>query len=242
MVIFCNMQIKKNIFIKILIVLILLITSPVFVSASSGEFTLYPSGGKAYDNGEGFTVDILIDSGGESLVEARSVITFDPELVEVTEAKRNNSLFLTWPADESTIDNENGVVMLTGFTQSGTGDPYITEGDPDVFARLIFKVLKEGDLTLDWEYSGTNESFKSIMMKDGSPTQNILVSKPDSATYTLVLGSSGNSSGTDTPSTGLEFKVSEVIVGFVLVFLGMYLMIAKPAPTKRTGTVVVYEK
>ena len=242
MVIFCNMQIKKDIFIKILIVLILLITSPVLVSASSGKFTLYPSGGKAYDSGEGFTVDILIDSGGESLVEARSVITFDPELVEVTEAKRNNSLFLTWPADESTIDNENGVVMLTGFTQSGTGDPYITEGDPDVFARLIFKVLKEGDLTLDWEYSGTNESFKSIMMKDGSPTQNILVSKPDSATYTLVLGSSGSSSGTDTPSTGLEFKVSEVIVGSVLVFLGMYLMIAKPALTKRTGTVVVYEK
>ena len=235
------MQVRKNIFTKILTVLILLAVSPVFVYASGGEFTLYPSGGKAYDYGDGFTVDILIDSGGESLVEARSVITFDPELVEVTEAKRNNSLFLTWPADESTIDNENGVVMLTGFTQSGTGDPYLTEGDADVFARLTFKILKEGELTLDWEFSGTDESFKSVMMTDGSPTQNVLETKPDSATYTLIIGESTDTE-TNTPSTGLEFNISEALIGTALIILGAYLMIAKPAPAKRTGTVVVYEK
>lgn len=241
MVIFCNMQIKKTVFVKIFTILILAI-SPALASASGGEFTLYPSGGKAYDNGEGFTVDILIDSGEESLVEARSVITFDPELVKVTDAKRNNSLFLTWPSDESTIDNENGVVMLTGFTQSGTGDPYLTEGDPDVFARLSFEILKEGELTLDWEFSGTDESFKSVMMTDGSPTQNVLETKPASATYTLIIGESTTPTGTDTPTTGIEFKISEILVGTVLVILGMYLMIAKPAPTKRTGTVVIYEK
>ncbi len=118
-------------------------------------------------------MDILIDSGGEELVEARAVITFDPSMLKVTEAKRNNSLFLTWPSDESTIDNENGVVMLTGFTQSGEGTLYSTDGDPDVFARLTFEILEEGETSLEWEYSGENESFKSVLMKDGSPPQNV---------------------------------------------------------------------
>jgi len=238
MVIFCNMQIKKLLFVKIFIILILTI-SPTLISASGGEFTLYPSGTKAYDRGEGFTVDILIDSNGESLIKARSVITFDPELVKVTEAKRNNSLFLTWPVDESTIDNKNGVIMLTGFTQSGTGQPYLTEGDNDVFARLSFEILEEGELTLDWEYSGIDESFNSVMMTDGSPPLNILTTKPDSATYTLLIGDAVVDTA---PDTGAEFEFSEMLVGFCLVVLGMYLMIAKPAPTKRSGTVVIYEK
>lgn len=240
MVIFCNMQIKKSFFVKIFVILFLTI-SPQVVGASSGKFTLYPSGGNAYDNGDGFTVDILIDSGGESLVEARSVITFDPELVEVTEAKRNNSLFLTWPSDESTIDNENGVVMLTGFTQSGTGEPYLTEGEPDVFARLSFNILKEGELILDWEFSGGDETFTSVMMTDGSPPQNILETKPASGTYTLILGN-GTTEPTTSPSTGLDFEFSEIVIGFCLVVIGAYLMIAKPAPTKKRGTVVIYEK
>jgi len=238
MVIFCNMQIKKLILIQIFVILILTI-SPALISASGGEFTLYPSGTKAYDRGEGFTVDILIDSNGESLVKARSVITFDPTLVKVTEAKRNNSLFLTWPVDESTIDNENGVIMLTGFTQSGTGKPYLTEGENDVFVRLTFEILKEGELTLNWEFSGTDESFNSVMMTDGSPPLNILTTKPDSATYTLLIGDAVVNTA---PDTGIEFEFSEILVGFCLVILGMYLMIAKPAPAKRSGTVVIYEK
>lgn len=239
MVIFCNMQIKKTLFIKILTILILTI-SPALVSAADGEFTLYPSGSTAYDRGDGFTVDILIDTNGNSLVKARSVITFDPELVKLTEAKKNNSLFLTWPTDESTIDNENGVVMLTGFTQSGTGSPYLTEGEPDVFARLTFEILEEGELTLDWEFSGTDTSFNSVMMTDGSPPENILNTKPDSGIYTLVVGEAVDTP--TAPDTGIEFEGSEILVGSVLVILGMYLMIAKPAPTKRTGTVVIYEE
>lgn len=239
-VIFCNMQIKKTFFVKILAVLLLSI-GPNLASASSGEFTLYPPGGNAYDSGEGFTVDILIDSGGNELVEARAVITFDPELVKVTEAKRNNSLFLTWPSDESTIDNENGVVMLTGFTQSGTGEPYITEGDPDVFARLTFEVLKEGELTLDWEYSGNNETFTSVMTTDGSPPDNILEAKPDSGVYTLIISGTAQPP-IESPETGIDFKGYEIVVGFCLVLIGAYLMITKPGPTKKSGTVVIYEK
>jgi len=238
MVIFCNMQIKKFVLIKIFVILILTI-SPSLISASGGEFTLYPSGTKAYDRGEGFTVDILIDSAGESLIKARSVITFDAELVKVTEAKRNNSLFLTWPVDESTIDNVNGVVMLTGFTQSGTGQPYLTEGDDDVFARLTFEILKEGELLLDWEFSGIDESFNSVMMTDGSPPLNILTTKPDSARYTLLIGEAVVDTA---PDTGIEFEFSEILVGSFLVVIGMYLMIVKPAPTKRRGTVVIYEE
>ena len=209
---------------------------PSFVHASEPSFSLYPTSGTVYDTGSGFTVDILIDSGGDELTEARAVITFDPDMLQVTEAKRNNSLFATWPSDESTIDNENGVVMLTGFTQSGEGTLYATDGDADVFARLTFEVVKEGETTIDWEFSGEDESFKSVLMKDGSPTQNVLESKPDSVTFTL------KTSTATAPETGLDPQITQVLVGLGLALIGAYLLIFKPYSTKKTGTVIVYEK
>lgn len=204
---------------------------PSFVYASEPMFSFYPGEGDAYDSGDGFTVDILIDSGGEELVEARAVITFDPSMLKVTEAKRNNSLFLTWPSDESTIDNENGVIMLTGFTQSGEGTLYSTDGDPDVFARLTFEILEEGETSLEWEYSGKNESFKSVLMKDGSPPQNVLNSKPDSATFNLITGESVTA-----PDTGLDPESTQILAGAGLALLGSFLLIFKPGSSKKFGT------
>ncbi len=236
MVIFCSMQIKKSFFLKIFFVFLFFLI-PSFVYASEPMFSFYPGEGDAYDSGDGFTVDILIDSGGEELVEARAVITFDPSMLKVTEAKRNNSLFLTWPSDESTIDNENGVVMLTGFTQSGEGTLYSTDGDPDVFARLTFEILEEGETSLEWEYSGENESFKSVLMKDGSPPQNVLNSKPDSATFNLITGESVTA-----PDTGLDPESTQILAGAGLALLGSFLLIFKPGSTKKSGTVVIYEK
>ena len=121
MVIFFNMIVKNIISISILTILTILIPITT-VSAASPMFYFYPESGVIKNVDDGFTVDVLIDSAGESLTEARMVFNFDPRLIQVSKASRNNSLFEEWPEDESTLDNENGVVMLTGFTQSGSSD------------------------------------------------------------------------------------------------------------------------
>ena len=91
--------------------------------------------------------------------------------------------------DESTIDNENGVVMLTGFTQSGSGTLYKTGAKPDVMARLAFKIVKPGNTVLDWEFDNGDNLFQSVMLKDGSPPTNILRVKPDSAIFKIGANS-----------------------------------------------------
>ncbi|MCA9377216.1 hypothetical protein H6763_00400 [Candidatus Nomurabacteria bacterium] len=199
-------------------------------SFAAPTFKFNPTGGYVME-GDEFTLDILIDSDGEELIKAKSVITFDPTLVEIIKAERNNALFDQFPADEQSTDNTNGVLMLSGFTQSGAGDLYKTGANPDVFARITFKTLWDGVVTFDWEYTGTDAPFKSVMISDGSPPQNILTSKPVSATFT-IQDSTGNS-GTGnyvTPITGI-FESDMFLPGFLVLLGGLMVF---------TGTNVVY--
>jgi hypothetical protein len=185
------------------ILFLFMIYLPSAISAFAGELKINPTLGRVV-KGEEFIIDILIDSEGSSLVEATAVIVFDPTLIQITEVKRNASLFDTFPENEQTTDNDNGVIMITGFTQSGNGTLYNTSGDPDVLVRVTFEANREGTVDFEWEYSGSNEPFKSVLMKDGSPPTNVLSSKPSSVTFTILEDDSGNT----TPTTGLMDNTS----------------------------------
>lgn len=208
-------MIPKKLVIYFLIVWILVfIPSTAFAAPN---FYLFPSNGTIRDISKGFTVDVLLDSDGEEVVEARFAITYDPEVVRVVQASRNNSLFEQWPDDGSTIDNSKGIVMLTGFTQSGSTKPlYATTGEPDVMARIEFEVItdKKEDIILNFEYSGNDEIFKSVIMKDGSPPQNILLSKPNGATFTL--------SEFRSPSTAIDGSNIGIILGLLFISIGIF--------------------
>jgi len=176
---------------------------PFTLSAFAGELKINPTLGRVV-KGETFLIDILIDSKGDALTEATAVIVFDPTFIQIKEITRNENLFSTYPTDEQTTDNENGVIMITGFTQSGTGTLYTTNGDADVLVRISFEAIKSGTVDFEWEYSGSNEPFKSVLMKDGSPPQNVLSSKPSSVTFTVLEDDSGNT----TPTTGIMDKTN----------------------------------
>jgi hypothetical protein len=185
---------------------------------------------------EGFVVDILIDTAGEEILSAKFTVLFDPEVLQLKKAERNNSLFLLFPQDESTIDNTNGVVLLTGFTQSGTGALYASGDKPDVLARLTFDVLQEGETVLDWEYDGESAIFETGMYKDGSPPQNILVTKPNPATFEIgdVIY--------EPPVTGLSLNRYVLVTGVVLVLFGAFMVFTRPGGFKKSGTVVMYDE
>lgn len=229
------MKLKKTI--QTLIISIFITILSVSSSyATEPTFKFYPEGGTVANKNEGFIVDVLIDSAGEKLSSARFVVTFDPRIIKIKKAERNNSLFEQWPSDESSLDNESGVVMLTGFTQSGTSDLYITGDSPDVMARLSFEVVKEGTVTLDWEFSGSNDTFKTVMLKDGSPPQNILNIKPNSASFQIgkVIY--------DPSKIDAGFSIDKYILstGLVLILFGGLLLFSKPEKLKKgRGTIVL---
>lgn len=221
----------------------LLIGSFMFSSqafASNPSFSLYPESGMVVDATKGFSVDIRINTDGEKSSSARFTLLFDPEFLKLTKAERNSSLFEQWPEDETTIDNDNGVVMLTGFTQSVTeDDTYITNGKFDIIARLTFKVLQEGITTLDWEYDTNNGIFDTYIMRDGSPPINMLMSRPVSGTY--KIGSGGTQLDPSTVDTAIEFDWRYVVVtGLVMLLFGGFMIFTRPDMyRRRKGTVVI---
>ena len=217
--------------------LLILSVSSIASYAQTPSFSFYPPNGTVKDSSKGFTVDILIDSAGESISSARFAIKFDPTQIQVTNASKNNTLFDQWPEDESTIDNQRGMIMLTGFTQSGGTLPlYITGSEPDVMGRLQFEVITESeeDVVLSFEFSGTDEIFKSVIMKDGSPPQNILTTISDPAIFSLT--------GFVSPSTAIEPSHIGIVLGLLLIAVGIFVRNIKDSTfTKKRGTVVLYE-
>jgi len=207
------------------------------VKAAEPTFSFFPPGGRVINKDQGFIVDVLIDTAGEEILSAKFTVLFDPQRLRLRKAERNNSLFAQFPQEESTIDNENGVVMLSGFTQSGTDGLYLTGDKPDIMARLTFDTLQEGEVILDWEF-GEGASFETAMYTDGSPPQNILISKPDSVVFEIgetIIDPS-------IPGTGIDIDKYILATGIVLVLFGGFMVFTKPGGFRRkTGTVIIHE-
>lgn len=202
------------------------LSRPVYAADPSFEIT--PSLGYV-KKGEYFYIDIMVDSAGQEISLARSVLTFDPKKVKIYNIDVNQALFCEYPDDRQSTDNENGVVVVEGFCQSGgstqSGSPgpkglYLTDGDSDVFVRIEFQVVGTGEIPIVWEYTGNNEEFKTVLLADGSPPQNVLMQSPDSVTFIGVDGSQYSGS---TPSAGL-FDNTTFVLGLFILILAMITM------------------
>ncbi len=200
----------KGLFITILTVG-LFFANTAFTHAATATFSISPSKGTV-KTGNSFTMDVLIDTQSQPVLLARSVLTFDPTLLKVTKAQYNASLFCVYDSTKQSIDNTNGVIALEGFCQSGTSQLYKTDGNPDVFARITFQTKKAGTAVIDWQFSGSDQAFKSVIMQDGSPAFNIL-SKPSKVTYTI----GGTNGGGGVPNTGFFLSWSLITLGIVCI-------------------------
>ncbi len=235
MIILSKMRVKKFLTIVFSFLFFFFFSSSAIL-AIEPSFSFFPAGGIVVDKSKGFSVDILIDTAGQEAMSAKFVVLFDPTVLRLTKAERNSTLFSQWPEEESSIDNDNGVVMLGGFTQSGTGSPYVTSGDPDIMARLTFEVLKEKETSLDWEYNTNNGVFDTNIMKEGSPPTNILTKKPYSVTFQI----GGGSVLKPDVDTGIFDSKYLIIVGAVLLLFGGFMIFTRPNFYRRgKGTVVV---
>ncbi len=237
MVVFFKMIVKEKIStifgVTVILISCLLITP--IAKAASPSFSFYPSSGIVKNLDKGFIVDVLLDSGESKLTKSRMVFNFDPRQIQITKASKNNTLFEQWPDDESTLDNKNGVVMLTGFTQSGSGELYQTSGEPDVFARIEFEVItddKKAQIPLEWEFTGGDDLFQTVLLAQGSPPQNILITRPVNANFTIG----------ELTQTAINPRHIPFIIGGLLILTAGVIITSKPELTrKKYGTVVVYD-
>jgi hypothetical protein len=215
----------------------IILFSNTYLFASEPSFSIYPSNGVVKDASKGFTIDVLINTGNYSITKAMFTLKFNPDQVRVVNAHRNNSLFDQWPEDESTIDNQVGVIMLTGFTQSGGSSTlYQSSGVSEVMARLEFEVVTEEkeDIYFDFLYSGTDTLFSSVITRDGSPPQNVLATQPQGAKFSI--------SGYRSPDTAIDPSYLGVIFGIVSIAVGIFITNIRTSTfRKRKGTVVLYE-
>lgn len=214
-------------------------------ASGSASYSITPSNGFVTE-GSRFTIDVLIDTAGTEVTQARAVITFDPTRVRLYNASRNNSLFAQFPTDGQSTDNTNGVVMVTGFSQSGEDELYATSGEPDVFVRLTFDALRSGTVQFEWEYSGSDQPFKSVIMANGSPPQNILNTRPQSATFTI------QASSTTPPPVVPDTAVRDylplyvggiTLIGGALIFFGGNMLVnaSENVKSSKKRTVVDYD-
>lgn len=238
MVVFFKMIVKERIstILGATVILISCLLLTPTVKAQSPSLSFYPSSGMVKDVDKGFTVDILLDSGNQKLTKSRMVFNFDPTQIQITKASKNNTLFEQWPDDESTLDNKNGVVMLTGFTQSGSGELYQTSGEPDVFARVEFEVItdeKKAQILLEWEFTGGDDLFQTVLLAEGSPPQNILITRPVNADFAIG----------ELTQTAINPRHIPFITGGLLILGAGVIITSKPELTrKKYGTVVVYDE
>lgn len=188
------------------------------VDASAPSFSFNPSSGVVNDVNAGFTVDILIDSGGYELSKATAVVKFDPEVLRLRKAMRNNGLFDQWPLEQSSTDNVDGIVMLTGITSEDSGKSYYkSQLDPDVFARLEFDVIDPNSKSTQFtfEYSGLDELFKSSMINSSTPFQNVLLTQPSLATFEINDGA--------VPETAVDMNTIGIFLGIILILVGGFV-------------------
>lgn len=227
----------KYIYIFLFLILSFLVPSASY--AEDASFSIFPSQGTVAV-GKTFTIDVLIDSGDNDITQARAVLLFDPTLIKVVKPEYNASIFCSYPSGQQSVDNTHGVIMLSGFCQSGVGNLYTTEGGADVLARIRFEVKKAGKINIEWNHDGTNKDFMSVILKEGSPPVNILTTKPTQASFT-TSGGTGTTPLPEFPNTAIGFSWVIVLSGVLLVIFGIIYLYLGNRSKSKMRTVVLYE-
>lgn len=178
---------------RIFFVVFLLLAAGYFLLATKAQaqtFSLSPSSATK-PVGEEFTVDINIDTAGKAVAGADVKITFDPEILEIDQAKITEGSFFSDSA--SNVNAQTGTLYVAGYfreqfeTKTGTGK----------VATVTLKGKKAGSSALAFVCTAqTNDS--NIL--DASANDIINCSGISNGNYTIGGSSSGP---TSTPaSTG----------------------------------------
>ena len=102
---------------RVIIFIAVLLAFVVSSNAYAADFKVSPSGG-TFGIGKTFSVDLKINTFGESINAAQGKLQFDPNTLEVKSISKEGSIFNFW-LQEPTFSNDTGVIEFIGGTPSG---------------------------------------------------------------------------------------------------------------------------
>lgn len=137
--------------------------------AQSASLYLSPSS-NSYTVGNTFSVDVKINTGGQSINAAQGTLVFDTNAFEVTGTSKKGSVFTLWIQDIS-VSNSAGTITFSG----GLPSPGFSGSAGKLFT-IILKVKTSGVGRITW-------SSGAVLVNDGRGT-NILASM-EGGGYTL---------------------------------------------------------
>ncbi len=115
------------------------------VKAVNASFLFNPET-KTIQNGTEFTLDLMIDTGGESVGGGGAKIIFDPKKIQVTKIIPG-SVFADYPT--ATFDNQSGKVNISGIISS----PDQQFNGNGIFATLRLVAIDVGITKMNFEYT-----------------------------------------------------------------------------------------
>lgn len=197
----------KSNFLKIFVVMSavgIFLSLPARTEAASAFFDTLPEK-NPIGVGSETDVNVFLNTNGNNITLARIVLTYDPAIVQVTDAKYSD-LFCTYPDDEESffVDNDEGIVKVSGFCET---DP-VTTTDFELFVKITFKGRKAGTTNIQAAFSTAGGLNETAVYDDKSPPQNVLTTTPSKISF--GVGSTGDIPGTAIDRSWL-FYVSLVV-------------------------------
>jgi hypothetical protein len=187
--------VNSRLYFKILLPIAFVATSLLFPAktlAVSASFDVLPEKNPVAV-GETTNVNVFLNTSGNAATLARIVLTYDPDVVQVTDAKYA-TLFCTYPDDEASffVDNEEGIVKVTGFCED---DP-VQNNTYELFAKITFKGRAAGKTDIKAAFSTAGGVNESAVYDDKSPPQNVLTVEPSKIVFGVGVPSNAPIPGT----------------------------------------------
>lgn len=220
-------------YISALIYLSFVIFTCLFIVPSAHAASLkFNKGTVSVSAGETFTLDAIVDAGGEQITSTDMWILYDPALLEAQAA--SPSAF--FPAVTNNITS--GKVYVAGLIT----DPGAYKTGSGTVATITFKALKNGTATISYDCRA-DVSNSSKIIKNSVDTTNIIVCSSN-GTSIVTVGTGGGATGVPTqapvvtsayqnqvvptalPQSGIMDEMPKLLtMGAVLVMVGIALRV-----------------
>jgi len=205
-------------------------------TASAAKLEFSPSSG-SYNTGEGFEVEVKVDTSSEETQCTDAVVIFDNTLLDVDNVSYGEFYPTVLHSEQDNKLYISGVVDNPGSTKSGSG----------VLATITFKGTSAGTAAVSFECEAGRTDVSNITKDDDDATDIIDCASLEAASYTLSgdsteptaaptaepvattvpnsqNGAVGGATDTTIPETGF-FDIAQllpkILMGLVFVAIGL---------------------
>ncbi len=153
---------------------------------AAAELYLSPAA-QSLTTGESFSVNIMVDTGGEAITTIDAELTYPTNLLTLSSVSKVNSFITNWQTEDTSTA---GVIRYTGMKPT----PGYTSPPDGLFLTLNFQADTEGTATVSFD-----EDICKVHKDDEYATD--ILGATTGGTYTISSSSSNGSSEDETGTT-----------------------------------------